>query len=79
MADGGVGDVVQKGCGLVLCDVCALTLVAEHRGCLETLIQKMEVERKGDAFGLRADAGLLRTDGELMRRVTVKSDDLDFL
>ena len=77
--EGGGGELVQKGCGLVLCDVCALALVAEHEGCLEKLIEKMEVDRKGDAFGLRADAGLLRSDGELMRRMTIQSDDLEFL
>ena len=60
----------NSGCGLVLCEFCAVSLVGEHDGSLEGLINKMKKERSDDGFGLRADVDFLLPDGELLRRMT---------
>ena len=57
------------GCGLVLCEYCAVTLVGEHDGRLEALISTMKAERADDGFGLRADVEFLHPEGELLRRM----------
>ena len=64
----GDGITAGRGCGLVLCDVCALALVQEHGGNLDSLISTMK-QNKGNTFAVRADAELLIAKGELVRRV----------
>ena len=64
----------KQGCGLQLCESCAVTLVGEHVGSLEGLIDQLRMEKDvcddGDGdFKLRADAEFLHPDGELMRRI----------
>lgn len=39
-----LGECDQKGCGLLLCESCAVTLVNEHDGNLEGLLDRL----KGD-------------------------------
>ena len=58
-----------NGCGLVLCEFCAVTLVGEHDGYLEAMIDAMRLERLDEGFGLRADVDFLHPAGELVRRV----------
>lgn len=58
----------QKGCGLVLCESCAVTLVSEHEGKLDKLINSLENDDGDGRFGIRADASFLHSKGELLRR-----------
>ena len=58
----------QKGCGLFLCDTCAVTLVNKHEGKLDRLIDGLESDLDDGGFGLRADATFLHSKGELLRR-----------
>ena len=59
----------QKGCGLLLCESCAVTLVDEHEGKLDRLIESLESDGDQGGFGLRADASFLHSKGELLRRM----------
>ena len=59
----------QKGCGLVLCESCAVTLVSEHEGKLDKLINSLENDDGDGIFRIRADASFLHSKGELLRRV----------
>lgn len=62
----------QKGCGLLLCNSCAVALVSEHEGKLDKLIDSLEnLENDGDdeGFVIRADARFLHPEGELLRRM----------
>ena len=59
----------QKGCGLILCESCALTLVSEHEGKLEKLLDSLEKDGGDGGFGIRADASFLHPEGELLRRM----------
>lgn len=59
----------QKGCGLLLCESCAITLVSEHEGKLDRLIDSLGNDRGAGGFGIRADASLLHSEGELLRRM----------
>ena len=63
----GEGD--QKGCGLLLCESCAVTMVNEHDGNLEGLLDRLKDDEEDGGFGLRADADLLHPKGELLRRM----------
>ena len=58
-----------KGCGLLLCENCTASLLSEHSGCLDALIDNLKSDGSGGAFGLRADAEFLLPSGELLRRV----------
>ena len=58
-----------KGCGLLLCESCAVTLVNEHDGVLEGLIDRLKEEEEEGGFSLRADADFLHPKGELLRRM----------
>ncbi|KAK0513935.1 hypothetical protein JMJ35_003657 [Cladonia borealis] len=58
-----------KGCGLLLCESCAVTLVNEHDGVLEGLIDGLKEEEEEGGFSLRADADFLHPKGELLRRM----------
>ncbi|KAL9132098.1 MAG: hypothetical protein Q9217_000134 [Psora testacea] len=60
------------GCGLVLCEYCAVSLIGEHNGNLGALIDRMTRERADDGFGLRADVDFLHPQGELLRRMDIQ-------
>ena len=57
----------SMGCGLVLCEACAVLLVDEKAGNLTEMIGDLQLEEKGEALILRADAELLCSQGHLMR------------
>ena len=65
----GQDEGVGKGCGLLLCECCAVTLVNEHDGVLEGLIDKLKQEDDCGLLSLRADADFLHPNGELLRRM----------
>ncbi|KAI4124554.1 MAG: hypothetical protein LQ347_005694 [Umbilicaria vellea] len=58
----------RVGCGLLLCENCAVSLVEEHGGSLESLVAALEID--GGPFGLRADVKFLLESGELLQRIT---------
>ena len=65
----------DAGCGLVLCEHCAVTLAGAYDGDLQTML----VEAKDEAteqrpLGLRADWELLKQDGLLVRYVMWSTD-----
>ena len=64
------GEDVEVGCGLRLCENCAITLVHECDGDLTTLIRKLKKE-DADGLGLRADAEFLLPEGELLRQICI--------
>lgn len=59
----------QKGCGLLLCESCAVTLIGGHEGKLDRLIDSLEKDGEDGGFGIRADANFLHSKGELLRRM----------
>ena len=59
----------QKGCGLLLCESCATSLVNEHEGKLDKLMDSLENDGGDGGFQIRADANFLHSDGELLRRM----------
>lgn len=59
----------QKGCGLLLCESCAFSLINEHEGNLDKLIDSLENDGGEGGFQIRADASFLHSDGELLRRM----------
>ncbi len=65
----GQDDADGEGCGLLLCESCAVTLVNEHDGVLEGLIDRLKEEEEEGGFSLRADADFLHPKGELLRRI----------
>ena len=71
--DGQEGDDLylgdQKGCGLHLCNSCAFSLVNEHDGKLDKMIDNLEEEEDDEGLGIRADASFLHLEGELLRRM----------
>ena len=65
------GNATRKGCGLALCEACAVGLVGEHKGNLEALIDALRTGHTGGGGDLRADVDLLHAEGELLRPVTI--------
>ncbi len=63
-----LGSSTREGCGLLLCENCAVSLVEEHDGSLESLVAALEID--GGQFGLRADVKFLLKSGELLQRIT---------
>ena len=61
----GAGDG-PLGCGLLLCESCAVSMLDEHDGSLDGLISRLE---HAGPLGIRADADFLRSDGYLLRRI----------
>lgn len=64
----------ETGCGLKLCEPCAVALVNDHGGALPQLLGKLMLEKskltkENRGFVLRADADFLHPDGELLRRM----------
>ena len=57
------------GCGLKLCEDCALSLVNEHDGGLTEYLKALE-EESDTSFTVRADACFLRSDGHLLSCVS---------
>ena len=67
--DGYDGDLYlgnHNGCGLLLCESCAVTMVNEHEGKLDKLIDSLENDGGDGRFGIRADASFLHSKGELL-------------
>lgn len=63
-------DEETSGCGLLLCEGCALDLVEDHDGDMHGFLGSMTEETTDERpFGLRADAELLRPDGPLARHM----------
>ena len=58
----------KGGCGLMLCESCAATLVNEKAGDLGALVASLKEQDVIGGFSLRADAELLTAQGELLRR-----------
>lgn len=59
-----------RGCGLHLCQACAVTLVKEKAGKLGSLVESLKMEDDPGGFGLRADVEFLLPEGELLRRMS---------
>ncbi|KAI9733564.1 MAG: hypothetical protein M1834_003166 [Cirrosporium novae-zelandiae] len=68
--------MAQNGCGLFLCEDCAVSLVEEFQGDLDTMIKGSENRIDGDEspfpLGLRADVQFLVKDGELVERCGIE-------
>ena len=61
---------VCRGCGLMLCEHCTVTLSAVHNGDLQKMLEMVKDQPLGEGvLGLRADYELLKQDGLLMRYV----------
>ncbi len=58
------------GCGLLLCENCAWSIVYEHDGDLRNLIAAIQQDEYEHPTGLRADASFLLPDGELLRQLS---------
>ncbi|KAL9117240.1 MAG: hypothetical protein Q9187_006226 [Circinaria calcarea] len=54
------------GCGLLLCENCAVNMLGGHDGGLDGLISELE---HAGPLCIRADADFLRSDGYLLRRI----------
>lgn len=62
-------DIENLGCGLKMCEDCAV-LLQECGGNLEEVVcRKMEEAAREGEFAVRADAEFLTRGGELVRRV----------
>lgn len=59
----------ERGCGLFLCESCAVAMVNDHDGHLEGLLDRLKMDEEGGGFNIRADADFLHPKGELMRRM----------
>ena len=62
----------ELGCGLLLCEACAVGLVNEHDSVLENLIDRLKEDGAEGIFDLRADADFLHPKGELLRRMAAE-------
>lgn len=61
-----------KGCGLKVCETCAVKLQTTHEGKLGTMLKYLDDEVTEDyKAGLRADVELLRMDGPLKRYMSL--------
>ncbi|MCJ1480442.1 hypothetical protein MMC06_000597 [Schaereria dolodes] len=60
---------VTEGCGLCLCGSCCVSFLDEHNSNLGELIAELGNDKDLGPFSVRADAGLLCPDGEIMRRL----------
>lgn len=62
--------IETHGCGLYLCESCAIKLVSQYDYSLEGLIDRLgkDMENTEGLFELRADADFLHPAGELARR-----------
>lgn len=76
--EGGLGNASESaefGCGLRLCEDCAVVLVTECGDDLEDVVKKKLQEGEGDEFAVRADAEFLTRGGELLRRVGIMDEE----
>lgn len=65
----------RNGCGLLLCEHCAVTLTGVYDGDLQNMLPEMEDKpTKERMVGLRADYELLREDGLLMKYILRTSE-----
>jgi hypothetical protein len=70
------GASVKVGCGLLLCDLCAVEVEAAN-GDLQSVVRKLEESDGLDQIrprGLRADVNFLREDG-IMEKFLSKRDE----
>jgi len=67
--DGGANPESDKGCGLLLCEPCAVNLIQQHKGDLTSLIDELRGNKEGEGYGIRADVDFLHSKGELLRRI----------
>lgn len=79
-SDGIDGEEAEVGCGLRLCEYCAVVLASECQGDLEALIVMKMTEAEGEGedgndLAVRADADLLLRNGELLRRIGVVEEE----
>ena len=58
-----------QGCGLMLCESCAVSLVNDHDCHLDGLLDRLKMDEEDGGFNFRADADFLHSQGELMRRM----------
>ncbi|KAI9706364.1 MAG: hypothetical protein M1836_003369 [Candelina mexicana] len=63
------GSLEASGCGLLLCENCAWSIVFEHDGDLTSLITAIQHDEQAHPTGFRADAGFLLPGGELLRQL----------
>jgi len=61
------GTPEATGCGLLLCESCAVALAGDHAGDLESMVAVAAANEED--YPLRADVHFLLSDGELMRQV----------
>ena len=66
--EGTEGAEQWHGCGLKLCEDCAMSLINESGGDLEALVEGIKDRGEG-VIGLRADVDLILPRGELVRRI----------
>ncbi|MCJ1338642.1 hypothetical protein MMC09_003931 [Bachmanniomyces sp. S44760] len=59
----------EAGCGLKLCESCAVSFLEEHRGNLTGLILRLAEDQDVGTFDIRADATLVCRDGEILRQL----------
>ncbi|KAI4124235.1 MAG: hypothetical protein LQ338_004914 [Usnochroma carphineum] len=72
------GEDGEAGCGLRLCEECAITMAMESGGDLEGLIEKKMKEAEGEEgleYTVRADAEFLLRKGELLRRAALVEEE----
>lgn len=62
-----------KGCGLMLCEACMVSLVSNHGDLDRTLDRLEDKPSQQRILGLRADCGFLRQEGLLMKYVLWQS------
>ena len=62
----------EAGCGLRLCEGCAVTLRFELDGRLDELINKLEGEGDCGPLDIRADTNFLHSNGHLMHRIYIR-------
>lgn len=65
----------KLGCGLRLCEDCAVTLMTQCRDDLEELVKRKMKDGEEDEFTVRADAEFLTREGELFRRVGIEETE----
>ncbi|KAI9708643.1 MAG: hypothetical protein M1820_003861 [Bogoriella megaspora] len=64
----------EFGCGLLLCDACAMDLTQKYEGDLQQMLNRIGNDEEKRPLGLRADVEFLRSDGMLARAITAASE-----
>jgi len=64
--------VGAKGCGLRLCDFCNVVLTEVYQGNLDEMLLSMDDSDESlYPLGLRADAEFLKTDGLMIKQLSI--------